>query len=360
MTDVKYFSNSWAGAPQLFGQTGSLVSVLDACLVNGFGETTVQSVIVASGVGTVQSTLHRMRMIDGETGCVGVFTGGNLSGVEFRVQSITNENVFTFNTDLGDGVYTATTVKIAPLGWQKVHGDSQRACYRRTDPGSTAMTLQVDDNQDNTWAALYVHEGVQPTISYWSLPTSPVTYCYKSNVANTDPRSWRLIGDSKTFYLLGDASNNNAYSHGFSFGDICPGMLTDKFGCMIIAGSTSTNSNFSGYVNGDVTGAWISRAVSQMGASIPLGRYSHRRFFVVGNGGIINPNPVDGLIHLWQVEAWDMGAVQQYRGVMRGLYCPIHYFLHESTFRGKDGRKYISLNGYSSARMVFDLEGPWA
>lgn len=361
MNSVKFISSDWAGAPVLSGQLGSLVGVLDACLVNGFGESAVQAnVVVSAGVGVVHSQSHRMRLIDDETGCVGIFSGGTLNGVEFRVTAISGENGFSFSTDLPDGSYTAVSVKVAPLGWEKIHGDTQRGAYRRKDPAATKMTLQVDDNRDNAWATIYMHENVQPTISYWNLPTTPATYCYKSNVANTSLRKWRLIGDGKTFYFFCDSTNNNTYSYGFSFGDICPGMISDKFNCMIIAGPTSADVVRPGYVNGDVTGAWISRAVSQMGSAIPHGRYSHRRFAVMGKAGIINPSPVDGLIHLWQVEIWDMGAIQQYRGIMRGLYCPIHYLLHESTFRGKDGKKYISLDGYDSARMVFDLEGPWA
>ena len=37
MSNVKFFRSSDYGAPQLYGNAGYLIGVLDACLVNGYG-----------------------------------------------------------------------------------------------------------------------------------------------------------------------------------------------------------------------------------------------------------------------------------------------------------------------------------
>ena len=60
-TDVKYFHSSQVGAPVMSqgGAAGLLIALLDACLVDGFGLKTVDSIVVASGVATANvSTGH--------------------------------------------------------------------------------------------------------------------------------------------------------------------------------------------------------------------------------------------------------------------------------------------------------------
>jgi hypothetical protein len=52
-TSVKFFHSGMAGAPTLNGTAGSLVSVLTACLVNGFAVSAVASLVVADEIATV-------------------------------------------------------------------------------------------------------------------------------------------------------------------------------------------------------------------------------------------------------------------------------------------------------------------
>ena len=48
-TTVKHFDSTMTGAPTLANVAGNLLAVLDACLVDGFGLKTVDSLVVASG-----------------------------------------------------------------------------------------------------------------------------------------------------------------------------------------------------------------------------------------------------------------------------------------------------------------------
>ena len=61
-TEVKVFQNitgTDAGVPQLSGTAGALITVLDACLVNGYGSVTLDSITVTSNVATcTKSTGH--------------------------------------------------------------------------------------------------------------------------------------------------------------------------------------------------------------------------------------------------------------------------------------------------------------
>ena len=51
-TSVKYYASTMPGAPVLSGTAGALATLLDACLVDGFGLKTVDTLVVASGVAT--------------------------------------------------------------------------------------------------------------------------------------------------------------------------------------------------------------------------------------------------------------------------------------------------------------------
>ena len=49
---VKWFTSDMRGAPVVSGTAGTLIAMLDACLVTGFGVVTATSVTVSGGVAT--------------------------------------------------------------------------------------------------------------------------------------------------------------------------------------------------------------------------------------------------------------------------------------------------------------------
>ena len=60
-----YYTSDEPGAPTLNNDNGSLISVLDAVLINGFGLKSVTSITVAGGLATVTCAGHQ-------------FTGGDI------------------------------------------------------------------------------------------------------------------------------------------------------------------------------------------------------------------------------------------------------------------------------------------
>ena len=52
-TSVKYLHSGMTGAPVLSGAIGSMIAVLDACLVDGFALKSVNSLVVASNIATI-------------------------------------------------------------------------------------------------------------------------------------------------------------------------------------------------------------------------------------------------------------------------------------------------------------------
>ena len=123
-TSVKFFSYLHSGAPTLNGVAGSLIDVLDACLVNGFGAVTVSTLSVASEVATVTvSTGHDLEMVGVNTGPVISVSGATPASLndEWRIDTVPSATQFTFRCPgRSDGSATGTiSVKRAPAGWEK-------------------------------------------------------------------------------------------------------------------------------------------------------------------------------------------------------------------------------------------------
>ena len=53
---VKYFNSGMAGAPQISNNWGDLVTMLDACLINGFALMAIDTLTCIDGVATASSS----------------------------------------------------------------------------------------------------------------------------------------------------------------------------------------------------------------------------------------------------------------------------------------------------------------
>jgi hypothetical protein len=128
MTDltVKYFNSGMTGAPQIANNWGDLVTMLDACLVNGFALKAIDTLTFADGIATATiSTGHAYRP----------FQVVEIAGAEqpeyngqFRVLT-TTMTTFTYAVT-GTPVSPATTTtslsaKVARWVGEAVRGDQQ-------------------------------------------------------------------------------------------------------------------------------------------------------------------------------------------------------------------------------------------
>lgn len=143
-TDVKFYTNTNSNAPQLVDAWGSIIDVLDACLVNGFGSQTV-STLTTSGA-TVTATFgsahnfmqHQVIKIAGATQTE--YNG------EHRILSVPNANSITFQLAAAPSVTTATgtiTCSLPALGWEKKYNGVNKAVYKPNN-GLTPIFLRVD------------------------------------------------------------------------------------------------------------------------------------------------------------------------------------------------------------------------
>ena len=148
MTDlsVKYFNSGMAGAPQISNNWGDLVSMLDACLINGFNLKALDSLSFASGVATATVTSGHTYLKDQ----VLLITGADQSEYNgtFRVLAVTT-NTFSYALT-GTPASPATThsnltAKVAPLGWEIAFTALNKRAYRSQNPMSPQNLLLIDD-----------------------------------------------------------------------------------------------------------------------------------------------------------------------------------------------------------------------
>ena len=259
MTDltVKYFNSGMTGAPQISNNWGDLVTMLDACLVNGFALKAIDTLTFANGVATATITAghayqpHQVVFVAGAE--QPEYNGS------FRVLT-TTMTTFTYAVT-GTPVSPATTTtnlsaKVAPLGWEKPFAGTGKAAYRSKNPQSPQNLLLIDNslktpNYTTGWAK-WANVGIVEDLSdidtivgaqapydpnnptqNWKQVTASQWGWYKwfhargpQYESNGDSggggRNWVLIGDDRLFFLF--CTNAAGYGwygrNSYCFGDL--------------------------------------------------------------------------------------------------------------------------------------------
>jgi hypothetical protein len=329
-TNSKYFLSSMASVPALSGTAGALMDVLDACLVNGFGSVTLDSLVISSGVATATYSVghgfldHTVVLIEGAT--------PSAANGEKRI-TVSSANVFTFDaTGITDQTATGTiTAKMAPLGWTKAYSGTNKAAYSRSALGATAMLLRVDDTAAQTARVVGYESMTDVDTGSGPFPTaaqiSGGLYWHKSSTANSTARNWAIVGDGKTLHLfLGFNASAPTTLEYCAFGDLQTYKAGDAYHCCLMGNisasisTTGSTNNASTQVNNIGTaGCYLARTYAQTGGSISFLRHALAGD-VMGRAGITAPNPVDDGIHLTPIYANETTAIA--RGLLRGIYSP--------------------------------------
>ncbi len=134
-TDIKYFTYTNNNAPTVDNVYGSMIALLDACLLNGFIVGSVSSLTISGTIATVVfSQPHNLLQYQ-----VIRIIGANQTefNKEHRILSIVDPTTITFDLKTTPSVTTATgtiTASLPPLGWEKpfssVNGTGGKAAYR--------------------------------------------------------------------------------------------------------------------------------------------------------------------------------------------------------------------------------------
>lgn len=331
---VKVYFSSDAGAPSLTGEVGTLVGLLKKCLVDGYGTK-------------------------------------------------------------------------APLGWEGMYnGDYTRAAFRA--PAGTRFWLHVDDTgpsaQGARLARFVGYEGIggldangDPIEPLYRFPTveqrsfgCPVA---KSTLLSSDAVNWLLVGDEQAFYLWVAWSSNLLYASthygGCFFGDVASYRADDAYHCAIVGsynteGAVEYPRHSGGVVNtllgqgstafsAAQTGHYLARGWDQAAPSIPFGKMGDLGVTASWGRqpGYPYPNPADGAMLVVPVVVSSVGPALTQRGLMPGLYQPLHqqHVPHRGEYRDTGelgGRTLLAVStGHQNSldantgRVMLDITGPW-
>jgi hypothetical protein len=389
---VKFLHGEMVGAPTLFGNAGGLLSVLDACLLTGFGQQTASSVVVASGVATMTFGTS----FPAEIQSVILVAGATPSGLngEKKVLSITSTTLTFDATGISDQTATGTiTVKMAPLGWSKPFSGTNLTVYTSGASAFTGGYLRVDDTgtlnaRVATYEGMYdVNTGVNPYPSNTQI--SGGLYWPKSQAADATARKWLVAGDDRGFYLW--TAPNSGFGAGVNgvtsyFGDPIFKNTADKFPSVLtghtssIVALTGVQTNCMGYsnLNGTPGGVFVARAPTALVGGVSsakscmlasaLADYSGRT--LNSNNWLNFPNQGDNGLLLGACGLFGSAAL---RGVFPGWYMSPqqlqNYFLHRDVVPGTDdfpNKRFLALRhaGPADSTSVWgfvflDVTGPW-
>lgn len=286
---VKFFTSKNNNAPQLLNVQGSMLALLDACLVSGIQVGTVAA-LTASGTtatatfGMVHNlTKHQIIRISGASQAE--FNG------DFKIKQIVNTNTIKFELNTSATVANATgTINclLAPLGFEKPFSSTTalgggRAAFRSKDESlSNRPFLRVVDERISSYSINYAKyakvgivenmtdidtmTGVQapyiasaatrnwnPTGSglnikngwaKWYYFTLGENYADSTTLTDFTPvtGSWLLVGTDTGFYILNSASNDSSITEDdrqrsfcYGFGNFNPIADDDLFTHFLLA-----------------------------------------------------------------------------------------------------------------------------
>lgn len=337
-TSVKYFHSGMTGAPVMNGTAGSLLAVLDACLVNGFGLKTVNSLVVSNNVATATISTGHSAEVDTVVEIAGATPAG-LNG-QWKVTAVNGNNVSWETSGVANQTATGTiSLKLAGAGWVKEFSGANLGAYRSPNILGTRMYLRVDDTA-TTFARVIGYEtmsdintgtGLFPTTTqlngglYWS----------KSGAADSTRREWMLIADDRMFYFA--RAHRSDHPEGYetgAFGDFIPTKSGDAYAC-VINGTSANNVSvpyhpdiyWVGNSNAVSGGVYAPKSYTGIGASVQMGKNFPLITFNGGdnhsgyvNGGLTFPNPEDGGLYVVPHYLLEFNP-NSVRGVSPGFYC---------------------------------------
>jgi len=417
---VKYFNSGMTGAPQISNNWGDLVTMLDACLVNGFALKAIDTLTFADGVATATISAGHAYRPEQVVEIAGADQPEYNGEVRVIVATATSFTFAVTGTPVSPATSaTSLSTKVAPLGWEKAFAGTNKAAYRSRNPASPQNLLLIDDSlktpgYTTTWAK-WANVGIvedltdidtivgaqapfdpnNPTQNWKQVQANQWGWYkwYRARTSGYDNsgdsgggnRNWVLIGDDRLFYLfVTNAAGYGWYGrNGYCFGDITSFKPADNYATVLAAddiywsNSSAGYSSYPGQYNGygltqslEFTAKVLLRNHTQLGNPVRFGLTSlntNNGQQVCGRGPMPFPNGSD--YSLWLLPTY----VREESGHMRGLMPGMLWMSQDRPYSdqtivdnvvGQTGRKFLLVRTqYSSeaegAQIAFDITGPW-
>lgn len=408
---VKYYDCLDTGAPLLGSATlGSLIAVLDACLVDGYNTQTIQSITLVGSTATVSyATAHGYRTTQPQVVAISGCDQAEYNG-EFSIFNVTSTTyqITVVGTPASPATGTSKISKVAPLGWSKVFSGTNKAVYKSNWGVLPTQYLRVDDslasftNGTTNYAQVRGYETMTDvntgTAPFPTLGQAPNFTIGKGAYATGTPnKPWRIFGDPAFFYFIGPGSTTSETYTQFSWATSSPSVMTNVFspqafyfgniisykagdaysttiGAYYNPSPTTTSGNLL-TASESSTDNYICRRHYQDGGSTLMTRRS--TFGKVGHdsGGSNSqvqqsyPSPVSNSLVLGG--PWLAMYGNDSHGLYPGAYWVAHHMTNGTTAMayaadkrtvsdvpGFPGRTFV-LSQASSGFVAFDITGPW-
>lgn len=383
-TKTKIFTESDFGMPLVINGAGKLLAMLDAVLVNGFGQVNVSSIVVAAGVATVTTATAHGLAAQGSTDGVSTgriypvvaIAGATPTGLngEQRVASIPSATTFTFATSVTAGTATGTiTSKRAPLGFSIAFTGTNKRVYRSNNVTGKRMYLRIDDTATGGRAKVTSYEAMT-TVDAGTRPSPSASqvsgglewgYVMYTSDPDTTKKKWTIVGDDRLFYLLMENPNGNTYDNNqfapMAFGDPITFPGSDTYGSILIGSETK---NFTGedcynYYQfcGNYTYAsgayWQRDSANTSSAPVHMGAT-----WGFWTQAMQYPNPADGALNLNEVMATEYTSPNL---VIRGRFPGLYSICHCNGHLNGDGGPLVNNTPFSTRAAVGPLAelGGW-
>ena len=386
-TSVKVFYSTMSGAPQGFqGVIGSALPVLIACLVDGFDQVTLTSLVVSGGIATAtfpanHSAVPHSVVLIANAGGAGLDVLNGEQKVVTRVG-----NTVTFATAAPNGTATGTiTMKMAPAGWTQEYTGTNLLALRPGDVSGNRHYLRLQDTTTTTLRALGYESmsGISTGVGQFPTTVQISGGCYwpKSDTADATPNPWMIVADGKRMYLgvaAGfSASPTYGSMHVVGFGDFTSYKKTaDPYATFIAMGGSAALYWDGSMAYGALTTlGWVPRPYTAIGTSVPLTSMSSVGMASVSGAGTLfgnYPGLADGLYLSKTLVGYDI-SVSGPRGSLAGIWHTPQYVV-PGTFAigdtvvggGETANRHLVVMPVSAssattslAPLLFDITGPW-
>ena len=336
---IKYFESTDAGAPTMNNAAGSMIAVLDACLITGYNTKAVTSIVVASGVATVVCAAHAFANTYGKVVRIaGATAGFTALNKDTTIANVTT-NGFTFLCPgVADGAATGTlTAKYAPLDWVKQYSGTNKAMYKRSDVTATGCMLRIDDSAVAvSCRALMVQSATDvDTYTNGSPTAAQVTggtgnhWIKAYGSANATAVDWFVVADELFIYVF--VKTNFSYGGYLAhfFGDAKSFRPADSLNCLV--GGLTTNNDGNPLSGVNSTGACVILG-GKNGISLSQTVAIRDRVDSYGAQGAVYPSLVDGgLVINYPILFAEPTATSDVRGVFPGVATPVAQLSNGST-----------------------------
>lgn len=389
---------SHAECPILNRNAGSLTSLLDAVLVNGWGEKTVTSISVdMNRIATLKCTSHGFEQ---NTRFSLIGAGEEALNGEWQVYAVVDADTLLFiapESLVGQSFTDATMrIKVPSLGWEKAFSPSTNVAVYRARKGNRHW-LYVDDSSDTDNAAIVrPYESARAAGEVWQAEGSWMAYGDSLTLTDSfntlrpsdsvaikkavgwlhgwsDDIGWTIVGCDRFFYLC---VKINAGTAVYMFGDF-PSVIPADEKNVVLRGAGILSSSSSSYA-GNAYGNYFRYGVKDTGfiaggvnekrqnkqfvvwSPHPLLRHNAETYTI---GNYVNTDDVSDVGFVGPAYLFECGSnVYSYlRGYAPGFYQCRTHFENNQIVRDADGREYITINAKHeySPRFMLRVSGDW-